>query len=225
MSEHSPIDESILRLLESSRQAVEEETSARAQAVHEAAREQDLQLTIGGLLATHCTSLANALKARENFYVNEANWLQRRRLKQSGQMGRAIQFDRDGQERVLTRSEARLVRFAEKHIRMNRTTFHVTGLLPAAAELTEVGPLQQDWQVSVHRESRLTTFLRTVNLEQNKLVEITPVHQIGNFRDGISVTEQEKQLEEADYFFPLGIIMQADEKVRSSVPVKISRNW
>ncbi len=222
MSELNPIDASIVRLLESSRRASEQETTERARALHEASRVQDISLEIGGLLAAKCTDLATAVFTREAYFVNEANWYQKRRMRQSGHFSPPLIKHANGVEQPLTASEERLIRL----INMRSTRqFKVSGLLSTQAELTDVGPIKQEWQVVSKRRFEVFTALRTINVARNEIIETTPVHRILNLGDTAQVSEFGNPIDEEQYFLPLGIVMEAHKSVLLSVPRRISKGW
>jgi len=221
MYELSPIDASVLRLLESSRLAQEQETTDRARAIHEASARQDTALTIGGLLTMECDSLRSAFLGREKFYVNDANWLQKRRLQQHG-LYLPIAITVDGRPEKLTPVLERAVR--TQNIREIKR-FRASGLLATAPELTDAGPIMQDWAVATKPPFFIFTAIRTINTEREEIIESTPVHTISTDGAAVTVRENGALLDGDDLFFPLGLIIAANNMVRNSVPHRISKKW
>jgi hypothetical protein len=205
MTELNPIDEAVLQLLERSRKAGEQETADRARAVHELSRQDDMTLTVGGLLVQECVKLQSAFVGREKFYLDDANWFQKRRLRQSGQLGFPASIKQNGKELVPTR---------------------VSGLLPSSAEDAAGIPIVQDWTVSTNSLRFMDVALRTINTDRQEIIETTPVYAIGALYGEAHVSEYDTLVEEEeDYFLPLGIVMAANQAVRATVPARVARKW
>jgi hypothetical protein len=220
MPELNPIDTSILRLLEASRLAQERETTDRARAMHETSVRQDAALTIGGLLAMECESLRSAFTGRETFYVNHNKWFQRWRLREHD-LYLPITAAINGRPEKFTPSQERSVRVL--NIRKFKH-FRASGLLATAPESTDAGPIKQDWTVSTGPRF-IYTAIRTINAEREEIIESTPVHIISTDAAVATVQEYGVPLEGDDLFFPIGLIIAANDMVRSSVSHRVSKKW
>jgi hypothetical protein len=223
MTELNPIDEAVLQLLERSRKAGEQETADRARAVHELSRQDDMTLTVGGLLVQECVKLQSAFVGREKFYLDDANWFQKRRLRQSGQLGFPASIKQNGKELVPTRVQEVVLRHANIH---GPRSFSVSGLLPSSAEDAAGIPIVQDWTVSTNSLRFMDVALRTINTDRQEIIETTPVYAIGALYGEAHVSEYDTLVEEEeDYFLPLGIVMAANQAVRATVPARVARKW
>lgn len=222
MSEISPIDQSVLELLERSRLAVEEGTSDQAREMYKQAQRQDAGLSVGGLLLQECTTFKKTYKACEEFYLQDATWFQRRSIDKNRQAN-LLPHERTVQPAYTSFSnrQQRQIRF--KLLQKGRIPFSSGSLFPQEAELTDSGPVIQDWAIAIgglHGR----TYHRVHNPEQ-AITHSTEVHHILLLNGNVSVREYNKEIDEQGFYFPLGLIMEANRQIRESVPRRISKKW
>lgn len=219
MSELSPIDLSVVELLNRSRLSRDQEISDRAKAIHVASVEADQTLTVEGLLSKECQNLKSALLLREKYYL-DANWYQKLRLRKFGRPALPVVIKNNGREVQPTKFQERVIR---KHNITKGMRFSVRNLLPTEPEMTDTGMVYQDWSVTTE-PFFINTFLVTRYQDREDIVTSTPVHKIALIGDA-SVFENGNELQDEDLFLPLGIVIAAHQNVKDSVPRGISKNW
>lgn len=226
MSEISPIDRSILDLLTSGRTAVEKETSDRAARIHEAAMREGQTISIGGLVLKECIDLRKHFTCREEHYLS-ANWFQRLRMDKRAAGAFTIRVARGGQEVTVPDS---LKRMARNQMLKNGRNFTSGSLFPQEAEHIDSQSLVQDWFITSEPYYKFKTYYRVTDTNSRQS-SVTQLHSIYPLDEGVRISAQDqdgirsRDLEEMEFFFPLGLIDEANRQIKESVPTRVSKKW